>query len=184
MEERYSRNIPAVSAEDMETLRQSRILVAGCGGLGGFIIEYLARIGVGSLTVADGDTFCLSNLNRQILSTAGNIGRNKALAAADRVREINASMEPEEAPLEISRPQEVLSAGVQDVLRRAVLRVGAGILRGAAPVRMPEPGRGRAVRSAPAHRRVRHDDVGRPGVRPVFRRGQRDRLFRPYGGAA
>ena len=89
MEERYSRNVPAVSAEDMETLRQSRVLVAGCGGLGGFIIEYLARMGVGSLTVVDGDVFCPSNLNRQILSTVSNMGQNKALAAADRVREIN-----------------------------------------------------------------------------------------------
>ena len=41
MEERYSRNVPAVSMEDMEKLRRSRVLVAGCGGLGGFIIEYL-----------------------------------------------------------------------------------------------------------------------------------------------
>ena len=54
-------------------------------------------------------------------STAGKVLENLNVTA-DRVREINASMEPEEAPLEISRPQEVLSADVQDVLRRAVLR--------------------------------------------------------------
>lgn len=89
MKERYSRNIPAVSEEDMNKLRQSRVLVAGCGGLGGFIIEYLARMGVGAVTAVDGDVFCESNLNRQILSTADNMGTNKAQAAADRVRAIN-----------------------------------------------------------------------------------------------
>ncbi len=89
MEERYSRNVPAVSTEDMEKLKHSRVLVAGCGGLGGFIIEYLARMGVGSVTVADGDTFCESNLNRQLLSKVTNLGTNKALAAAERIRQIN-----------------------------------------------------------------------------------------------
>ena len=89
MEERYSRNIPAVSMEDMETLRRSKVLVVGCGGLGGFILEYLARMGVGELTAVDGDVFCESNLNRQILSTVNNMGMNKAQAAAERIREIN-----------------------------------------------------------------------------------------------
>ena len=89
MEERYSRNIPAVSEEDMEKLKKSRVLVAGCGGLGGFIIEYLARMGVGAITMVDGDVFCESNLNRQLLSTVNNMGRSKAQAAAERVRDIN-----------------------------------------------------------------------------------------------
>ena len=89
MEERYSRNIPAVSEEDMKKLRASRVLVAGCGGLGGFIIEYLARMGVGAITAADGDVFCESNLNRQILSTVNNMGMNKAQSAAERIRNIN-----------------------------------------------------------------------------------------------
>ena len=89
MKERYSRNIPAVSEEDMTKLRSSRILVVGCGGLGGFLIEYLARMGAGAITAVDGDVFCESNLNRQLLSNVHNIGENKALAAAGRVREIN-----------------------------------------------------------------------------------------------
>ena len=88
-EDRYSRNIPAVSKEDMEKLRKSRVLVAGCGGLGGFIIEYLARMGIGAITAVDGDVFCESNLNRQLLSTADNMGVSKALAAAERVRAVN-----------------------------------------------------------------------------------------------
>ena len=87
--ERHSRNIPALSVENMNRLAKSRVLVAGCGGLGGNIIEHLARIGVGSLTVVDGDVFEESNLNRQLLSTSENIGQKKALAAAARVRAID-----------------------------------------------------------------------------------------------
>lgn len=89
IKERHSRNIPALSEENMERLACSRVLVVGCGGLGGNIIEHLARAGVGSLTVVDGDVFEESNLNRQILSTSENIGEKKALAAAERVKAID-----------------------------------------------------------------------------------------------
>lgn len=86
---RHSRNIPALSVEDMEKLAGSKVLVVGCGGLGGNIIEYLARVGVGALKVVDGDVFEASNLNRQILSTSENLGQSKAMAAAERVRAID-----------------------------------------------------------------------------------------------
>lgn len=90
---RHSRNIPALSESDMEKLAQSRVLVVGCGGLGGNIIEYLARAGVGAITAVDGDVFEESNLNRQLLSNSENIGQKKALAAADRVRLIDPSVD-------------------------------------------------------------------------------------------
>ncbi|MDE7261840.1 MAG: HesA/MoeB/ThiF family protein [Oscillospiraceae bacterium] len=89
MEERYSRNLPAVSAEEQAALAHKRVLVVGCGGLGGYLIEYLARMGVGEITAVDGDVFELSNLNRQLLSTQALLGTSKALAARDRVRAVN-----------------------------------------------------------------------------------------------
>ena len=92
MNNRFSRNLPALSSEDMDKLINSRVLVAGCGGLGGYVIEYLARIGTGSLTVVDGDVFTESNLNRQLLCTSGNLGVSKALAAAERVKLIDPSI--------------------------------------------------------------------------------------------
>ena len=91
--ERHIRNIPALSVENMEKLAGSKVLVVGCGGLGGSIIEHLARAGVGSLIVVDGDVFEESNLNRQLLSTSENIGKSKALAAAERVRAIDPSVD-------------------------------------------------------------------------------------------
>lgn len=88
MEQRYIRNIPAISENDQTLLADKKVLVLGCGGLGGYIIECLARLGVGHLTVVDGDCFEESNLNRQLYSSPDLIGYSKALAAADRVHSI------------------------------------------------------------------------------------------------
>ncbi len=89
MEKRFERNMPAISAAEQQRLRESHVLVAGCGGLGGYVIEYLARAGTGELTVADGDVFEPTNLNRQILALADTLGCDKALSAAERVRRID-----------------------------------------------------------------------------------------------
>lgn len=92
---RYDRNMMALSPEECEALADKSIAVVGCGGLGGLVIEALARIGVGRLRVIDGDVFEESNLNRQLLCTEADLGREKAIAAADRVRAINSEVEVE-----------------------------------------------------------------------------------------
>ena len=89
MEPRYARNIPALTEEECALLRQKRILVVGCGGLGGHIIDQLARIGAGFLRVVDGDVFEESNLNRQLLSDIAQLGSSKAAAAAAHVARVN-----------------------------------------------------------------------------------------------
>lgn len=89
MEERYTRNIPAVSASEQEALAAKRVLVAGCGGLGGYLIEYLARMGVGEITAVDGDVFEPSNLNRQLFSAPALLGKSKAIAAKERIEKMN-----------------------------------------------------------------------------------------------
>ncbi len=86
---RYIRNESMLSREENIRLRSFRVAVAGCGGLGGYIIEMLARLGIGHLTLIDGDVFEESNLNRQLLSLPQNIGQSKAVAAAKRVNAIN-----------------------------------------------------------------------------------------------
>lgn len=87
--ERYQRNLDALSVEDCELLGKKRVLVVGCGGLGGYVLELLARTGVGQLDIIDGDVFAESNLNRQILSTERTLGMNKAEAALERLQLIN-----------------------------------------------------------------------------------------------
>lgn len=89
MKERYSRNLPALSAEECHILQTKKILIAGCGGLGGNLIEHAARIGIGHIRAVDFDVFEASNLNRQLLSETALLGKPKALAAADRVKRIN-----------------------------------------------------------------------------------------------
>lgn len=95
MNNRYLRNIPALSEAECTLLHSKTVAVIGCGGLGGYLIEYLARIGVGCIRCVDGDVFVESNLNRQLLSTASGIGRSKAEAAAARIREINPDVQAE-----------------------------------------------------------------------------------------
>ena len=92
---RYDRNVEALSAQECQALAAKRVAVVGCGGLGGAVIEALARIGVGYLRVIDGDTFEESNLNRQLLCTEETLGREKALVAAERVASINSSVHVE-----------------------------------------------------------------------------------------
>ena len=95
MEARYARNIPALSATECEILKQKRVLVVGCGGLGGHIIDQLARIGVGSIRAVDGDVFEETNLNRQLLSSVPLLGVNKAKAAADHIARVNPQVQVE-----------------------------------------------------------------------------------------
>lgn len=97
MQARYARNIPALSEEECLTLRQKKLLLVGCGGLGGHILEQLARIGVGAIRVVDGDVFEETNLNRQLLSEVSILGSGKAKAAADRIRRVNPDVMVESA---------------------------------------------------------------------------------------
>ncbi|MTI94411.1 MAG: HesA/MoeB/ThiF family protein [Firmicutes bacterium] len=87
--ERYRKNIGMLSEAENLLLREKKAAVIGCGGLGGYILEMLARLGVGALTVVDGDVFAESNLNRQLLCRVDNLGKSKALEAAEHIRQIN-----------------------------------------------------------------------------------------------
>jgi molybdopterin/thiamine biosynthesis adenylyltransferase len=86
---RYQRNRQTISVENQLTLLHSRVAVVGCGGLGGYVLEELARLGIGNLVAVDPDVFEEHNLNRQILATLATIGCAKVRAAAKRIAEIN-----------------------------------------------------------------------------------------------
>ena len=99
MYHRYIRNIPALSEAECAALQGKAVAVIGCGGLGGYLIEYLARIGVGSIRCVDGDVFEESNLNRQLLSTPVLLGTSKVTAAANRIQEINPQVQVQTFPV-------------------------------------------------------------------------------------
>ena len=93
MPQRYLRNAGTIGVAGQLRLLRAKVAVIGAGGLGGHVIELLARQGVGCLLVMDGDCFTRHNLNRQILATEENLGQNKAVAAAARVAAINPDVE-------------------------------------------------------------------------------------------
>lgn len=86
---RYQRNRKAISVCDQLILFKSCVAVIGCGGLGGYVVEELARLGVGRIVVIDPDLFEEHNLNRQLFSSPANLGGAKVAAAAQRISDIN-----------------------------------------------------------------------------------------------
>lgn len=86
---RYQRNQKMISTVQQLQLFQSKVAIVGCGGLGGYILEELARLGVGQLVAIDPDVFEEHNLNRQLLSTIKLLGTAKTDAAVQRLAEIN-----------------------------------------------------------------------------------------------
>lgn len=89
--DRYQRSVGTIGLEGQIRLLAAKVGVVGAGGLGGFVVELLARMGIGKLVVIDGDSFADSNLNRQLLSDEMSIGHSKADAAQKRVSLVNGS---------------------------------------------------------------------------------------------
>jgi molybdopterin-synthase adenylyltransferase len=96
--ERYRRNIGTIGTDGQKRLLEARVAIVGAGGLGGTIIELLARQGVGFMRIIDDDSFTLHNLNRQLLATERTVGMNKAVVAATRVAEVNSDVETHAVP--------------------------------------------------------------------------------------
>lgn len=80
------------SAETVEKIRRSQVLCVGLGGVGGLAAELVARLGVGAMTIVDGDVVELTNLNRQIPALSSTVGRSKAIVMADRLMDINSKL--------------------------------------------------------------------------------------------
>ena len=89
MEEQFSRTAMLLGEESVARLEKARVAVFGLGGVGGYVVEALARAGIGQLELIDKYTESLSNLNRQILATHETLGMEKTQAARLRVEDIN-----------------------------------------------------------------------------------------------
>jgi molybdopterin/thiamine biosynthesis adenylyltransferase len=90
---RYEANAGTLGSNGQKRLLQSKVLVAGLGGLGGHVVEQLVRCGVGELVGVDADTFDETNLNRQLYSDINSIGLSKTEAARKRIAKINDAVE-------------------------------------------------------------------------------------------
>lgn len=87
--EQNARTALLLGEDGIARLKSARVAVFGLGGVGGFVVEALARAGVGALDLIDHDTISLTNLNRQILATHRTLGMSKAQAARERVNSID-----------------------------------------------------------------------------------------------
>jgi molybdopterin-synthase adenylyltransferase len=141
---RYMRNLQTYSPAEQARLLKTRMAIVGLGGLGGTVIEILARAGVGALDMIDYDNFEDHNLNRQLLSTHKGLGSSKAQAARERVRAINASVDvtihdlqltPENASRLIGASQIVIDClddiGTRFTLEAAAKQVGVPLVSAA-----------------------------------------------------
>lgn len=90
---RYALNIPDLGFSGQQKLLRSQVAVIGAGATGGHVCELLARLGVGRVTVIDGDRFEDTNLNRQPLCAESDLGKPKAEVAAQRMRAVNRAVE-------------------------------------------------------------------------------------------
>lgn len=89
----FCRNLGLISRDEQQRLRASRIAIAGMGGVGGFHLVTLARLGIGAFNIADPDHFEVANFNRQRGGLLRNVGRAKTDAMAEEARQINPELD-------------------------------------------------------------------------------------------
>ena len=99
MSEQFLRTEMLLGSEAIRRLQKARVAVFGLGGVGGYVVEALARSGIGSLDLIDSDTVSISNLNRQILATHSTVGMLKVDAARQRIADINPDCHVETYPI-------------------------------------------------------------------------------------
>ena len=100
-----------VKEEGIEKLQSANILIVGLGGVGSFAAEFLVRSGIGNLTIVDGDTVDITNINRQLPALNSTIGKNKTDVVAERILDINPKIDLKKISefLEPERMEEILT---------------------------------------------------------------------------
>lgn len=144
--ERYARHLtlPGFGPEAQARLAAARVLIIGAGGLGSPVALYLAAAGVGHIAIADGDCVDMSNLQRQVIHSTADVGRPKAVSAAESMRALNPDIDvrpierfltPEELPDVVARYDFVVEATdslrMKFVVDEACHRAGVAYSHGA-----------------------------------------------------
>lgn len=93
MQDRLSRMRLMVGETGIETLKNAHVMIVGCGAVGSYAIEALARAGVGHLTLVDFDMVSISNINRQLFALTSTVGQKKVLVAKNRVQDISSDIQ-------------------------------------------------------------------------------------------
>ncbi len=93
MEERFSRTEALLGSDAMEKLKKAKVAIFGIGGVGGYVLEALARTGIGTIDIIDPDKVSVSNINRQIVANDKTVGEYKVDAARTRALSINPELQ-------------------------------------------------------------------------------------------
>lgn len=180
-----------IGEKALQKLAASHVLICGLGGVGSYAAEFIARSGVGKMTIMDGDLFDLTNINRQLTALQSTIGTSKADVLAARIRDINPNIKlavlnefllPERIPeiLEIDRPHYVMDcidsmtpklALIQYCVRnkiRIVSSMGAGGKMDATRVQVVDISKvHNCVMGAHVRKRLKKENI-RTGFKAVF----------------
>lgn len=113
--DRYKRNHSSISKKEQEIIKKTRVAIVGLGGLGGYVLENLVRLGVVNFHLIDNDFFEVSNLNRQILATEENLGKSKVDEAYKRAMKINSKAKIETFNLLLKEDSSHMLQGVDIV---------------------------------------------------------------------
>ena len=89
MENQFSRTELVIGKENQEKLKNSKVVVFGVGGVGSYVVEGLARAGIGSFVIVDNDEVSISNINRQLIATHKTVGKAKVDVVKERILDIN-----------------------------------------------------------------------------------------------
>lgn len=89
MEEIYQRTELVIGKDNLEKIKRAKICICGIGGVGSYVLEALARIGVGNIVIIDNDNVDITNINRQLIATVDNVGNSKVEEAKKRINSIN-----------------------------------------------------------------------------------------------
>lgn len=125
----YSRTNLLIGKENVEILKNSHVIVCGIGGVGSYVIEALARIGIGEITIIDKDVVDITNINRQIIALNSTVGMNKVDVAFKRIQDINSNIIVNKNKINITKYNinEVLEIGNIDYVVDCVDNVEAKI---------------------------------------------------------
>ena len=167
-------------ARTVETIRRSQVLCVGLGGVGGLAAELVARMGVGAMTIVDGDAVETTNINRQIPALASTVGQSKAVVMADRLMDINPRLKLTvlERFLTTDDMPGVLETGHYDCVLDAIDSVPSKIALLAECIRRGIPvvsAMGAGLRTDPGA--IRCGDISETGVCPLaklVRKGLRE----------
>ena len=89
MNEQFSRTAQLIGEENVKNLFSKHVIVFGCGGVGGYVVEALARSGIGKISLVDNDSVNISNINRQIIALHSTVGKQKVDVLKNRILDIN-----------------------------------------------------------------------------------------------